>query len=417
VSEAPRAAVVVVGSEILEDGRRDTNGPFIEEALAREGMRTVLRQVVGDDREAIAAAIRTAAWRAPIVIVSGGLGPTFDDLTREGAADALGLGLDRDPGIEAALRARLKRRGLLPPESIFRMADVLTGAEVMPNAVGSAPGLFLAGPPTLALLPGVPAEMESILDRELMPRLRAIHRAAPPERLILKIAGMYESQVEALLTPAMEGWKEIDRTILASPGDVTLILRAGEGKRRLLDGARVDVEAALGDAIYSDRDEGIESAIARMMLASSLTLATAESCTAGMLGGLITSVPGASAFYLGGAIAYADGIKRGWLDVPGDTLDRFGAVSGETAAAMARGVRARAGSDLALSITGIAGPGGGTPLKPVGRVHVALAAPWGEAARTLDLPGDRATIRIRSCRTALDLLRLGLLISVREGRR
>jgi len=417
MSETPRAAVVVVGSEILEDGRRDTNGPHIEESLAREGIRTVLRQIVGDDREAIAAAIRTAVWRAPIVVVSGGLGPTFDDLTREGAADALGLGLERDASIEAALRARLKRRGLLPPESIYRMADVLSGAEVMPNAVGSAPGLFLAGPPSLALLPGVPAEMESILERELIPRLRLIHPATPPERMILKIAGMYESQVESLLAPAMKGWAEIERTILASPGDVTLILRSGPGQRRLLQKARAEVEAALGEAIYSDRDEGIESEVARMMIASSLTLATAESCTAGMLGGLITSVPGASAFYLGGAIAYSEGIKKGWLDVPAATLHRHGAVSEETASAMARGVRSRAGADLALAITGIAGPGGATPEKPVGRVHIALAAPWGEAVRLLDLPGDRATIRTRSCRAALDLLRREMLGAAKLGKR
>lgn len=416
MSGSPRAAVVIVGTEILEDGRRDTNGPFIEEALAREGIRTILRLVVGDDREAIAAAILTAASRAPIVVVSGGLGPTFDDLTREGAAGALGLAVERRAEIEDSLRNRFRRRGLTPPESVYRMADLLAGAEVLKNTVGSAPGQYLKGPPEIALLPGVPAEMEAMLAAELVPRLRARHRPAPPERRIFKIAGLYESEVESRLAPLMAAWRQIDRTILASPGEVTLILRADPGGLDRLESAGRDVAQALGDAVYSTADEGIESAVARRLVAAPFTLSTAESCTGGMLGSLITSVPGASVFYLGGAVAYSDGIKKGWLDVPAETLDRHGAVSAETAAAMARGMRKRAGADLALAITGVAGPGGGTADKPVGLVHIALAAPWGEAGRALNLPGDRASIRIRSCRAALDLLRRDLLLA-RPGKK
>jgi len=401
----PRAAVVVVGSEILLDARQDTNGPFIEQALGGEGYACILRLIVGDHIGEIAAAIRTALSRAEIVIVSGGLGPTFDDLTREACADALGVRLERRADIEGVLRERLRRRGLTPPETVYRMADVLQGAEVLTNTVGSAPGQFVAGPPALALLPGVPAELKAMLPAEVLPRLRVRFACAPPLRTVLKIAGLYESEVEARVAPLMGAWTGLESTILAAPGEVTLILRAAANDAAALERARGDVRQALGEAIYAEADEGIEIAVGRLLLARGLTLATAESCTAGMLGAMITSVPGSSAYYLGGAVAYSNRIKEGWLDVPPDLIAARGAVSEEAAASMARGVRRFSGSNLALAVTGVAGPGGGTLEKPVGRVHVAFAAPWGEAARTLNLPGDREMIRMRSCRAALDLLR------------
>jgi len=409
VSASPSAAVVVVGSEILMDGRRDTNGPFIEEALAREGIASVLRLVVGDDREAIAAAIRVAAARAEIVIVSGGLGPTFDDLTREGAADAFNLRLARAAEIEAALRERFRRRGLTPPESVYRMADLLEGATLLRNRVGSAPGQILGGPPTLALVPGVPAEMEAMVTEDLLPRLRLLHPAVPSVRKVFKVAGLYESEVESLLAPVMERVTALDRTILASPGDVALILRAREHDRPLLERVGREIAITLGDALYSVSDEGIECVVARKLTAASLKLASAESCTGGMLGGLITSVPGSSVFYVGGVVAYSDAIKKNWLGVEDRTLALHGAVSAEAAIAMARGARERARADLALAITGVAGPGGGSPGKPVGLVHIALATASGETERRLDIPGERASIRLRSCRAALDLLRRDLL--------
>jgi nicotinamide-nucleotide amidase len=410
-----RAAVVVVGSEILLDGREDTNGPLVEETLRREGIQPDLRIVAGDDPSSLGAALRAAAARADVIVVSGGLGPTFDDVTREAASEALGRPLRRSAELAAGLRERYARRGLAPVDSVLRMADLIEGAEPLRNAVGSAPGQFLAGPPVVALLPGVPAELEPMLREEVVPRLRRLFRLAPPSRAVFKIAGRYESQVEGALAPLMKSWKDVDATILASPGEVMLILRAAARDAPALESAAASVRAALGGDIYAESEVGLETAVGRMLAAARLTLATAESCTGGMLGGMITSVAGSSAYYLGGAVAYAGRIKEGWLGVPAETLARHGEVSPQTALAMARGVRERAGSDLGLAVTGVAGPGGGRAGKPVGFVCLAVAAPWGPGERTFSLPGDRATIRLRSCRLALDLLRRVLLLPRGEG--
>jgi nicotinamide-nucleotide amidase len=399
----------VVGSELLRDGRSETNGPRIGDALAREGFEPVLRLVVGDDRAAISAAIRGALSAADLVVVSGGLGPTFDDLTREGVADALGLALRRDPGLESALRERYRRRGVRMPEAVGRMAEILEGAEVLPNSVGSAPGQLLAGPPAVALVPGVPSEMEAMLESEILPRARRMEPGPAPERRLFKIAGLWESQVEDKIAPVIDRRDRLDATILAAPGDVTLILRAPPERRDALEGAAGELRRLLGDAVYSEADEGIEAAVGRLLNEARLTLSTAESCTGGLLGGAITSVPGSSSYYVGGFVAYADPVKENALGVPDATIRRFGAVSAETALAMARGVRGRLGSDLSISLTGIAGPAGGRPDKPVGLVYVGLAAPWGEAAHETRLPGDRRGIRLRAVRAALNILRLGLL--------
>lgn len=404
----PRAAVVVVGTELLRDGRPDTNGPWIERTLAREGIPTVMRFVVGDDRVEIASVLRLAMDRASIVVVSGGLGPTFDDLTREGTADALGRRLERRREVEDQIRERLHRRGIHPPESVYKMADAVEGSHVLRNPVGSAPGLHIEGPAHVFLVPGVPLEMEAMLREEVLPRLRVSHPAEPSPRVIFKIAGMFESEVESRLNPIMKSWRGVEATILASVGEVTFILRPAGAGMKPVEEAASQVRELLGPAIFSETDEGIEHAVGRLLASSRHTLAAAESCTGGMLGSMITSVAGSSAYFLGGVVSYADRVKEAWLGVPAEILERHGAVSAQTAQAMARGARERFGANLALAITGVAGPGGGTPEKPVGRVHVALAAPWGEEARDLNLPGDRATIRLRSCRLALDLLRRAL---------
>ncbi len=401
----------MVGSELLRDGRSETNGPRIGEALAREGFEPVRRLVVGDDRAAIAAAIRESLASAELVVVSGGLGPTFDDLTREGVADALGLALRRDPGLESALAGMYRRRGVRMPEGVERMADILEGAEVLPNRVGSAPGQFLAGPPALALVPGVPSEMESMLESEVLPRARSMKPGPAPERRLFKIAGLWESQVEERIAPVIGRRDRVDATILAAPGEVTLILRAPPERRESLEAAAGELRGLLGDAVYSEADEGIEAAVGRLLQKARLTLSTAESCTGGLLGGTITSVPGSSSYYVGGLVAYADRVKEGSLGVPAATIRRFGAVSAETALAMARGARDALGTDLSVSVTGIAGPAGGSSEKPVGLVYIGLAAPWGEAAHETRLPGDRSGIRLRAVRTALNLLRLDLLRS------
>jgi nicotinamide-nucleotide amidase len=289
------------------------------------------------------------------------------------------------------------------------MAEILEGAEVLPNSVGSAPGQFLAGPPAMALVPGVPSEMEAMLEAEILPRARRMRPGPAPESRIFKIAGLWESQVEDRIAPVIERQERLGATILAAPGEVTLILRAPPGRRDALEEAAGELRRLLGETIYSETEEGIEVAVGRLLHEARLTLSTAESCTGGLLGGAITSVPGSSSYYVGGLVAYADRIKECALGVSDATIRRFGAVSAETALAMARGARDRLGSDLSISVTGIAGPEGGRADKPIGLVCFGLAAPWGEAAHERRLPGGRGGVRLRAVRAALNLLRLDLL--------
>jgi nicotinamide-nucleotide amidase len=409
VKKRPRAAVVVVGTELLEEGRIDTNGPHMAGALADEGYEPVLRLVVGDDRRAIASAMRIAAEQADLVLVSGGLGPTFDDLTREAAAEAFGLTLRRRPALEKELRDRYDARGLRPPKAIFCMADVLEGAEILANSVGSAPGQFLRGSPVVALLPGVPSEMEAMIRDQVRPRLRRGGGAAGRLRRVFGIAGMYESQVEAVIGDHLAAAEGVDATILASPGEITLVLRAEPDHQVSLDAVAGEVRSALGQSIFTEGDEPLEACVGGLLRRQGLSLATAESCTGGMLGGQITGIPGSSEYYLGGVVTYADRIKSDLLGVPAESLLEAGAVSEEVARAMAEGVRARLGSDLGLAVTGIAGPGGGTAEKPVGLVCLGMAAPWGTISRRLRLGGLRTVIREISSRAALDLLRREVL--------
>jgi nicotinamide-nucleotide amidase len=408
VTRHAEAAIIVIGTELLHEGRVDTNGPAIAAALAGEGFDPVIKITVGDDTEAISAAFRVAAGRAGLIVACGGLGPTFDDLTREAVAGAFSLGLKRSPEIRGAIMKMYGKRGLVAPESAFRMADLIEGAEALANRHGSAPGQMLHGPPTIALVPGVPVEMEAMLHEEILPRLRALGLARPPARRIFRITGLFESQAEQRVRPALERHPGIQPTILAAPGQVTLILRSHESGAAELASAADEVRALLGDAIFSEAEEGIETVVGRLLAAEGKSLATAESCTAGMLGAMITSVAGSSAWYRGGVICYADDLKGGLLGVPADVIGEKGAVSEETARAMAEGARVRLSSDFALSVTGVAGPGGGGPGKPVGLVWIALAGPDGTSACELRLGGARSVIRELSCRAALDLLRLRL---------
>lgn len=399
------AAIVVVGTELLLEGRVDSNGPVLALALAEEGFRPALKITVGDDLEAIASALGRAAEVAGLVVACGGLGPTFDDLTREAAARAFGLRLERRAPEEEAIRARYAKRGLFPPETAMRMAEVLEGAEILDNSVGSAPGQMLPGPPAVALLPGVPAELEAMLREQLLPRLRDLAPGPPAARRVFKIAGLYESQVETMVRPHLQGRSGIDTTILASPGQITLILRADPGAGEIMEEAVRQVRGTLGEAVYAEKEEGIEVSVGRLLETRGLSLGTAESCTAGLLGAMITSVPGSSRWYRGGFVCYSDRLKEEMLGVPRQVISDAGAVSAETAEAMAAGARERLDVDFALSLTGVAGPGGGTPDKPVGLVWLGLAGPAGRTSRRLHLGGSRQVIREISCRAALDLLR------------
>lgn len=404
------AAFVAVGSELLRTDRVDTNSVLAGRLLAPCGFAFVEKRCVEDDKDAIATAITELLSRAELVLVSGGLGPTADDVTREAAAHALGLALERDLRIEKALFERYERRGREMPAIARRMADVLAGAEVLSNPVGTAPGQLLrAGNRTLVLLPGVPVEFEQILTRHLLPRWSA---SAGVLTTTLRLAGVYESQVEQRVSPLYDRFGRERVTILAARGQVTLVLStSGELAGAELAEMEVAFSAAAGPDLYGRDGDTLAGVVLALLGRRGWRLATAESCTGGLIGAQVTSVPGSSASYLGGVVAYSNEVKRRLLGVPEEVIEVHGAVSREAALAMANGARAL-GAECGLAVTGIAGPDGGSEEKPVGTVHIAAATPAGTRHAHHQFPGDRAMVREITANFALDLLRRALVEGV-----
>jgi nicotinamide-nucleotide amidase len=347
------------------------------------------------------------------VLVCGGLGPTADDRTREALAVALGRGLARDAAGEQAIRARIESVGRTPSAAQLRQADFPEGARMLANPVGVAPGFVVEeGGGWIVALPGVPGELKAIFDASLAPLVRARHGTGRARR-VLKIAGRTESyvneRVAELLGPDSVTW-----TILATEGGVQLVLRAAadsdEAARAALAALEAGIRERLGSDVYGADGETLPAVVGALLAASGRTVACAESCTAGLLAATLTEVPGSSAWFRGEIVAYADDLKSALAGVDRDLMTRHGAVSEQVAGALAAGAARVARADYGVGITGIAGPGGGTPAKPVGLVHVAVAPPAGQArARTLRTLGDRETIRRRSVTAALDELRRSLL--------
>jgi nicotinamide-nucleotide amidase len=398
-----RAAFLAVGSELLRTDRLDTNSLLVGRLLAPCGFAFVEKRCVEDEAGAIAAAVTEMLARAELVIVSGGLGPTADDLTREAVARALGIGIARDRRLEAALLARFRTRGRELPAIAMRMADVLDGAEVLENPVGTAPGqLVQVGRGTLVLLPGVPVELEQILVTHLLPRWAAAEGVLTRT---LRLAGVYESQVEERVQPLYGRFGRERVTILAARGQVLLVLSAsgGRGAQELAEMEAAFVAAA-GPDLYGRDGETLAGVVLARLGARGWRLATAESCTGGLVGAAITAVPGSSAAYVGGVVSYSDALKQRLLGVPEAVLAAHGAVSREAAEAMAAGARAL-GAECALAVTGIAGPAGGSEDKPAGTVHLAVATPRGGRHTRHRFPGDRAMVREITVNFALDLLR------------
>jgi len=398
-----RAAVIAVGTELVADGRADGNGVSIGRLLAGLGIDVALRMQVPDEEEELARALDETSLHHPLVIVTGGLGPTMDDVTREAAARAFHLTLEEDAGVLKAIDERLRSRGRALSPAARRQALVPRGARVLANSAGTAPGLWLElpGRGRIFFLPGVPHEMQTMMFEQVVPRLADLCR--PPRALCgLKVGGLSEVQVQERLERAL-GADQVAVTILASPGEVSVILRADEP--RVLDPLVARVKAQLGEHFLGDDlQAGIEDVVGALLRARGMTLATAESCTAGLLGALITRVSGSSAWYRQGWITYADEAKITQLGVPAETLREHGAVSEPVAAIMASEARARSGASWGISITGVAGPTGGSESKPVGLVFIGLAGD-GETRVTRHLfPGDRETIRLFAARTALHRL-------------
>jgi nicotinamide-nucleotide amidase len=410
------AVILAVGSELLTPHRTDTNSLFLTGRLNDIGIDLTTKSVVGDDAKVLGEAITRALADADLVIATGGLGPTADDLTREVTARVLGLPLVENADVLATIQRRFERRGLRMPDGNRRQACVPAGARVLTNPNGTAPGLWIErGAAILVLLPGPPRELQPMFDAEVLPHLASRSEGRRVRRRVVKVAGRPESHVEEIAHPIYAvlaaGDPPIDTTILAAPGQVELHLSARgidvEAMDRALDDGVVALAKALEPASFSTDGRALEQVVADELLARGWRLSVAESCTGGMVGARLTDVPGSSSWFAGGVVAYDDVIKTGELDVAAELLARHGAVSEPVAVAMADGIRDRFKTDAGLSITGIAGPSGGSPEKPVGTVMIAVSV--GPAVvRTYRFVGDRSMVRQQSVIAALDLLRVTL---------
>jgi nicotinamide-nucleotide amidase len=409
-----RAETLAVGSELMDPLRVETNALHITGRLFEVGVEVGARVVVIDDLALLESAFRTALKRADLVIATGGLGPTEDDLTREAAAAALGRPLRRDASILEALRARFARYGRAMASVNEKQADVIEGAVVLPNPRGTAPGQRVdTDGRLLVLLPGPPSEMRPMFEEQVLPEVRARAGASVLRRRVLKIASMSESDVEQAVAPVYTTFTNPLTTILGGPGQVELHLTAQASSVEEAE-ARIEALASairerLSGRIFSEDGRELHEVVAALLRERGLTVALAESCTGGLLSARLTSVAGASAFLDHALVTYSNRAKLALLGLDERVLTSSGAVSAEAARAMAEGARRSAGTDLAVALTGIAGPGGATPDKPVGLVFIALEGAAGSRVRRLHFPGDRERVRHQACQAALEMMRRGLL--------
>jgi nicotinamide-nucleotide amidase len=412
------AEIIAIGSELLTPFRQDTNSLYLTEKLNQVGVDVIFKTIVGDDRAHLTTAGLLALSRAEIVIFMGGLGPTEDDLTREAVADTLAVPLHRDPEIVAALERRFAARGWKMTANNTKQADVIEGAVVLPNPAGTAPGQWISGKyegqdRIILLLPGPPHEMKAVFDEQCMERLRA---KLPPQFIatrMLRIAMMGESACDARVAPIYKRYTDVQTTILAGKGEIQLHLKTHSesidaGQQRV-DQLVEELEDELGDFVFSDNGDSLEQIAGYFLQMRGATLAVAESCTGGLLAERLTSISGSSRYFLGGAVVYSNELKSSFADVPAELIKTRGAVSAEVAAALAEGIRRRCGATFGLGVTGVAGPTGGTPEKPVGLVFHALASEQGTEVVEKQFPGDRERIRWFASQQALDMVRRKLM--------
>jgi nicotinamide-nucleotide amidase len=404
------AEIIAVGSELLTPYRQDTNSLWLTDALNRLGIRIIHKSVVGDSPAEMHSTFGHALGRAQLVIACGGLGPTDDDRTRQTVAELLGRKLRLDENIVREIEERFRRFARAMPEINKRQAMVPEGATVLPNPNGTAPGLWLESEGRIVvLLPGVPSEMKSIFEAQVRQRLEKI---SSDERLFtrdLRITGLGESDVETRVRPLYELYPDTETTILASPGAVQLHPRIwsrdAAHAEKVLDEITQRMALALGEHLYSMHGETLEEVVARILTENRATIAVAESCTGGMLAERLTNLGGSSVYFLGGVVCYSNDLKTSMVGVPKEMIESKGAVSSEVALALAEGIRKRTGATIGVGITGIAGPGGGTPEKPVGLVHIGLADERGPRERAYRYPGNRERIRSFATQSALDAVR------------
>lgn len=413
-----RIEVICTGDELLTGLTVDTNSPYFMERLFDLGEQVRRTTIVGDERVEIEDALRTVAARADLVLVSGGLGPTADDLTAECAAHVAGVPLVEDAPTLARIKARFAQRGVAFTPNNARQARVPEGAAVVASTVGSAPMFILTlGRATVFFVAGVPREYRHLVDTEVLPRIVKRMEREPGRtyraHALLRTVNLPESHLDARIAPVARAHPQVRFGFRTQAPENHLKLLA-EGKSqaeadRALDAAEHASRDVLGSHLFGTGEDFFAEVVGRELKARGQTVALAESCTGGRVADLLTAVPGSSAYFLGSAVCYANTMKERWLGVPAQMLERHGAVSERVALEMAEGARRAAGATWGLSVTGVAGPGGGTEHKPVGTVFIGLAGPKATQVKRLRLSGDRNLIRQSSAYALLDLLRVTLM--------
>ncbi|HXN64391.1 MAG TPA: competence/damage-inducible protein A [Candidatus Acidoferrales bacterium] len=413
-----KAEIIAVGSELLTPDRIDTNSLFLTAELNKLGIEVIRKTVVGDKRADVREAFGTALARAELVISSGGLGPTEDDLTREAVAELLGRKLVSNIEILRAIQERFRRLGRQMAEVNARQASVPEGAIVLENSRGTAPGLWLeAHDRVIVLLPGPPNELQAMFAPQVAERL--LRRAGNLKQVVreLRVTGMTESDVEQRIKAIYVPYEDVHTTILTAPGEIQIHLRTWStdvpSAEKTLAAIAERISMALGDFIFTTTSEPLEAVVAEALIRQQATISAAESCTGGLFAERLTRIAGSSSYFLGGVVSYSNELKTAWVDVPAAMIAAHGAVSPEVAIAMADGIRRHTGSTLGVGITGIAGPGGGTPEKPAGLVHIAVADGVQSHERRLHFPGDRDRVRWQASQTALDMVRRYFLAAAR----
>lgn len=404
------AEIIAVGSEMLTASGRDTNSLYLTSRLNSLGIEVRYKTIVGDDRDRMAAVIRTALGRSGLVILTGGLGPTEDDLTLSVFAEVAERPLRENAEIRTRIEQRFEKLGRPMPPNNLKQALVPEGTDWLENPVGSAPGIWFERNGVFGiLLPGPPPELEAMFEASCMPRLAARREHEDISTRVYKVIGLPESEVDQRVAPIYTAYSNPVTTILAKPGEIEIHLRARTSDRAqsqaLLAELGDKIELALGDNVYSSRGETLEEVVGMYLVMKQMTVAAAESCTGGLLSQRLTSTAGSSNYFLGGAVCYSNALKTRLAGVPAAVIEEHGAVSKQVARYLGEGIRKRAESSLGVGITGVAGPGGGTQEKPVGLVFVSVADARGTAVRTFRFPGNRERVRFWASQMALEMIR------------
>lgn len=404
------AEIIAIGSELLTPTKTDTNSLWLTEKLNENGIEVKLKTIVGDDELRLKETIKDALNRSDVVITTGGLGPTEDDITRKISADAIGRKLIFREDILADISKKFWKMNREMPEINKRQAFIIENAEVLPNPNGSAPGMSVEiNNKYLIVLPGPPRELEPMFENFVLPKLKQTAGEIFVKRKVIRVAGMGESAVDELIAPIYTQYKNPQTSTLFNRSEIEIQLTA-QGKTEseadnLLEELANKIIEKLGIAVFAGNGELMEEVVGQLLIENGKTLGVAESCTGGLIAQRLTEIPGSSKFFIEGIVAYANAAKIRTLNVAPDLIERFGAVSAEVAEAMSKGILERTDTDFAISVTGVAGPTGGTEDKPVGLVFIGYADKYEVKSIKLNLPGDRHLIRWRASQAALDFLR------------